>query len=67
MTCQHCENKSGRYDMNLLCCIARHVLYVMMEKEFRLAYMEDLSVKYSVDLEALKQEVTDLHKRLKNG
>jgi hypothetical protein len=53
--------------MNCLGCLARHVLMIYIEKPFRLSYMQELAVRYKVDLEALKEEVTRLHKSRNTG
>lgn len=58
MKCDNCEKNNGVFNMNNVCCIARHVLMIYMPKHQRLDYMVKLADKYKVSLDSLKAEVT---------
>jgi hypothetical protein len=48
-------------------CVARHVLMTFLPKSKRLEYMTQLCRRYSLDLEALKTEVTAQHQAQLSG
>lgn len=63
MTCQHCQDNNGVFDMACLGCCARHVfMQFIPEGKSRIEYAKGVAKKHNHDFEQLKQRVNQIRK-----